>query len=193
MWPKYYFDKISALCLSHIAQNQRGQLMSDMKLQGTTVTICDWNGRVVWTSSNDIMTKSGDFAWEHIEPSMRKEAETAFSRVVAIRETFVLEFENEREECFRCWLWPLASPDTAVCVLTISIPAELKLLTPRERDVLGFLALGHTTKEIAADIDVSTSTVHSHLRKAREKLSLHNMEAITGFAARYCHPHAAPS
>ena len=78
-------------------------------------------------------------------------------------------------------------------MLTIGIPAELKSLTERERDVLGHLAMGNTTKEIAKELDVSTSTVHSHLRKSREKLSLNNIEALTGFAARYCHPHAAPT
>ena len=167
--------------------------MPDTTLQGTYVTICDWQGQVVWHSRSDAIVKSGDFAWQGLQEDAVEQAKTAFSRAVTLRGKVVIEFESKRNEFFRAWLWPLHSPDMAVCVLSISIPREMKLLTEREREVLSRLGDGLSTREIAADLDVSTSTIHTHLRRSRQKLGLEGMEARTGFAARYCRPFGAPT
>lgn len=43
-------------------------------------------------------------------------------------------------------------------------------LTPREREVIGFVAEGLTTKEVAELIGLSFATVRTHVEHAREKL-----------------------
>lgn len=43
-------------------------------------------------------------------------------------------------------------------------------LTPRQRQVLGALARGRQTKEIARDLGVSEATVKTHLARACERL-----------------------
>jgi DNA-binding CsgD family transcriptional regulator len=160
--------------------------MPDATLDGTYVCICDWHGRVIWISGDHPLAKPGDLVWQHLEDESQEMAKIGLARVVSLGEQATLELTNRRGDHFRSWLWPLQSPEIAVCVLSITIPKELGLLTDREREVLGLLALGHTTREIAKELDVSASTVHTHLRRAREKLSLPSVESLTGFAARYC-------
>ena len=57
-------------------------------------------------------------------------------------------------------------------------------LTARERQVLQLLAEGKATKEIAAHLHVSVSTVESHRRAIMEKLDLHSVAELTKFAIR---------
>lgn len=167
--------------------------MSDVMLEGTNITICDWRGQIIWQSARMPLAKPGDLAWEHLINESAELAKTWFSRVVSLREEATMEFENKQGQHFRAWMWPLEKPDVAVCMLSISIPKELKSLTIREREILELLALGRPTREIAQALDVSASTVHTHLRKARKKLAMPSVESLTGFAARHCHPQAAPN
>ena len=166
--------------------------MENTTLEGTYVAIYDWHGRVTWISGKETLAKEGDLAWEHLAEELQDGAKQVFSRVVTLRETATVEAQNQAGDHFRIWLWPLHSPEAAVCTLAIRIPKELSLLTEREREVLGLLATGHAVRDIVIELDVSASTVHTHLRKARTKLCLPNLESLTGFAAKYCHPHAAP-
>ena len=55
----------------------------------------------------------------------------------------------------------------------------------RERDCLRCLAQGKSTRDITKELDIGLSTVHTHLRRSREKLGLTTAEALIGFAARY--------
>lgn len=47
-------------------------------------------------------------------------------------------------------------------------------LTPRELDVLAFLPLGKTNREIAAELHLSEGTVKQHLRSTYKKLGVSN-------------------
>ena len=162
--------------------------MSDTTLVGTSVVICDWRGRVIWVSGTEPLTQPGDFVWEHVAEEFRETAKVAFARVVTLSEPIKLEWQNSRGACYRAWLWPMQSPDAAVCILAIAVPKELQLLTDREREILSLLGEGRSTRGIAAALELSKSTVHTHLRRAREKLSLPSVESLASFAARYCHP-----
>ena len=55
-------------------------------------------------------------------------------------------------------------------------------LTPRELDVLAFLVMGKTNREIAASLNLGQSTVKSHLSSIYEKLGVSNrtQAAMTG-------------
>lgn len=48
------------------------------------------------------------------------------------------------------------------------------LLTPQERNVLNLLSLGHTNKEIAATLRISSSTVKKHVQSLLRKLQVKN-------------------
>ena len=153
------------------------------------VMLCDWRGHCLWTSARDALTKVGEFIWTHAAPASREEMKSAFAKVVALRETVQLEVVDERgARRLKGWMWPLDSPDVAVCILAVPVPTNLVLLTQRERDCLELLAEGIETREIARRLDVSVSTIHTHLQRTRTKLSLPSMDALISFAARYFYP-----
>jgi len=59
---------------------------------------------------------------------------------------------------------------------------ELAQLTPREQQVLDYLAQGFLYKEIADAMTISFDTVHSHIRKIYEKLHVRSRtEAVNKF------------
>jgi DNA-binding NarL/FixJ family response regulator len=57
----------------------------------------------------------------------------------------------------------------------------LARLTPRERDVLGHMAQGHTNATIAAQLHVSQSAVEKHVNAIFDKLGL---SQTTGYSRR---------
>ncbi len=61
---------------------------------------------------------------------------------------------------------------------------HLKLLTPREIEVLRLIAEGLSTKEIAAQLDISFKTVVSHRTHLLEKLGIHESATLVRLAVR---------
>jgi two-component system response regulator NreC len=55
-------------------------------------------------------------------------------------------------------------------------------LTEREREILVLLAEGHSVKEIATRLDLSTKTVDAHKYNLMSKLDLHNKAQIVKYA-----------
>ena len=55
----------------------------------------------------------------------------------------------------------------------------LALLTAREREVVGMVATGWTTKEIAISLSVSPRTIESHRANIAEKLETTSIAEIT--------------
>ena len=56
-----------------------------------------------------------------------------------------------------------------------------EVLSSRERDAIRLYAQGFSTREAAAEMDVSPSTVEGSLARARTKLGLHNRREIVRF------------
>lgn len=59
---------------------------------------------------------------------------------------------------------------------------EAVRMTPREREVIGLIAKGHSNKEIATALTMATHTVKSHVRNIMEKLALHSRLQIAAYA-----------
>lgn len=59
---------------------------------------------------------------------------------------------------------------------------EIDQLTPRERDVLRWIARGYTYKELARELSISTRTVESHVSSVLRKLQLSNRHQLTRWA-----------
>jgi DNA-binding NarL/FixJ family response regulator len=57
-------------------------------------------------------------------------------------------------------------------------------LTKREREVLALLASGESDSDIAASLYISTSTVHSHLDRIRDKTGARRRAELTSLAHR---------
>lgn len=59
-----------------------------------------------------------------------------------------------------------------------------ELLTPRELDVLSYLALGKAKKEVANLLGISLKTVDHHASHIMDKLDIHDRVALARFAIR---------
>ncbi len=60
----------------------------------------------------------------------------------------------------------------------------LAKLTPRQQQILEFVAQGHNTKEMAYRLKVSTKTIESHRLQLMERLEIHNISGLVRFAIR---------
>lgn len=72
----------------------------------------------------------------------------------------------------------------------MSVPesaSPLNMLTPREQEVLRFIARGESAKEIAAQLHISITTVRNHTQKILAKLGLHTKLEAVAVAFRYKH------
>jgi len=75
----------------------------------------------------------------------------------------------------------LITPRTIATLLAKrrSIEAQLDRLTPREKEVLRLMAEGLPSRQIAADMGISYTTVRTHIRSLGSKLAVHSkLEAI---------------
>ena len=63
-------------------------------------------------------------------------------------------------------------------------PDPLAALSEREREVLGLLAEGRSTKEAAARLCLSVKTVESHRKAVMDKLDIHSIAELTKVAIR---------
>ncbi len=59
---------------------------------------------------------------------------------------------------------------------------ETEELTPREKLILKHVALGHTNKEIASKLFISTHTVISHRKNITRKLDIKTVSGLTVYA-----------
>ena len=62
---------------------------------------------------------------------------------------------------------------------------QLRVLSPRELEVLKLVAEGHTNQEIADQLILSIKTVQAHRANVMEKLGLENITQLVRFAIRY--------
>jgi DNA-binding CsgD family transcriptional regulator len=87
----------------------------------------------------------------------------------------LLEVPSARRECISTLPPPPPSrvPDGLADVdgpEMATAAADLDSLTPRERDVLSLLVMGHTQKEVAERLHLSTKTVETHRARLSDKL-----------------------
>ncbi len=160
--------------------------------EATIVVLLDWQGRVVWVSSENPRREPGQAAEQYVREDFRATVQEAVAEVVNHRKSQELQVVNEIGDHYRVWLWPLDSPDVAVCALAVHVPDELALLTNREQDCLKLLAYGLSAGKIAAKLKIAVSTVHTHFKRARVKLGLSSLESLISFAARHCDTFSHP-
>jgi predicted ATPase/DNA-binding CsgD family transcriptional regulator len=65
------------------------------------------------------------------------------------------------------------------------VETDVASLTPRERDVLGLIAAGRSTKEIAAALVVSVPTVERHITHIYQKIGARGRADATAYALRH--------
>lgn len=65
------------------------------------------------------------------------------------------------------------------------VAEALRVLSPRELEILKLVAEGHTNQEIADQLILSIKTVQAHRANVMEKLGLENITQLVRFAIRY--------
>lgn len=60
--------------------------------------------------------------------------------------------------------------------------ASLKRLSSRQRQILRLVAAGKSTKQIAADLSISVTTVNTHRAQLMRRLDIHDVASLTRFA-----------
>jgi len=178
---------------SQVLPSSAAQVTSNVTLADTHVLLCDWHGHVVWKSGTGDRIAIGEEIWKYAAAKSKESLREAAAKVVTLREKCTIEAESDRGEHFRFWMWPLAQPEVAVCILGLRIPSQLALLTERERACLQCLARGMSTRDISEELTIGLTTVHTHLRRARAKLGATSAEALVGLAARYFFASPEPS
>jgi two-component system response regulator NreC len=73
-------------------------------------------------------------------------------------------------------------PELGAELLRRKVRQEAEPLTPREREVIALLALGHTNAEIAENLVLSVRTVESHRARIHEKLGLTSRSEVVRYA-----------
>ena len=79
---------------------------------------------------------------------------------------------------------PSAAPTSTGAAGTSGTSATSVRLTDREREVLRLVARGETDAEIAAQLVLSTHTVHRHIANIRTKLDVPSRTAAAAWALR---------
>jgi DNA-binding NarL/FixJ family response regulator len=57
-------------------------------------------------------------------------------------------------------------------------------LTPRQREILRYIAEGKTTKEIARLLNISAKTVETHRTQLMDRLDIHDVAGLVRYALR---------
>jgi FixJ family two-component response regulator len=65
------------------------------------------------------------------------------------------------------------------------VVARLDLLTARQREVMGHVVAGQTTKQIAARLGASARTVEVHRKQVMEKMKSESLAELVALAVRY--------
>ena len=73
-------------------------------------------------------------------------------------------------------------PRPALAVVRESPDVRAQRLTAREVEVIGMLAAGHTTPDIASRLQISTLTARNHIQNVLEKLEVHSKAEAVAFA-----------
>ncbi len=79
----------------------------------------------------------------------------------------------------------MASTDQQHRPKVSSPPQDLRVLTPREVEVLTLVAEGRTNQEIADRLVLSIKTVQAHRANVMEKLGLHDITHLVRFAVHH--------
>lgn len=61
----------------------------------------------------------------------------------------------------------------------------LDILTAREREILQLIAESHSTKEVAAKLNISVKTAENHRTNLMKKLDLHDVASLTRYAIEH--------
>jgi PAS domain S-box-containing protein len=155
--------------------------------------IADRDGRITWL--NDAAKRAfGDRAGEPFTDVVAPEYVSVVQRQLARklrRGVPVTDYEVEvlmrdgRRRHVDISSVPIPGGDDCHAVFGVVLPSRRRVkpgaakLTPRQREVLGYLAEGASTEDIASALHLSKETVRNHVRQLLRALGVHSrLEAV---------------
>ncbi len=142
-------------------------------VEGREIMIHTKVGRPLWLHVSTIVVPGGApslFTMVHIFHDVTRQVET---EILLGKVQSLLGSEGDLPDGSR-----MSAPESA---------SPLKVLTPREQQVLRFIAHGESAKEIAKQLHISTTTARNHTQKILAKLGLHTKLEAVAVAFRYKH------
>ena len=94
----------------------------------------------------------------------------------------ILRTVDKSEEASPAAREAASPPAPALFAIRESPDARARKLTPREIEVLGMLAAGYATPEIASRLHISTLTARNHIQNILEKIEVHSKAEAVAFA-----------
>jgi len=130
----------------------------------------------------------------HDEAIHVQEALERGARAYVVKDALPAELELALNAAYsgQLFISPKVSAKTLAPLLPHTHPASqpvngMAALTPRQRQILRQLGQGHTTKEIAAQLGVSSKTVETHRARMMETLGCRRANELLLLAARHVH------
>jgi len=129
------------------------------------------------------------FLTMHADPAYVTEAFRVGASGYLLKRSAASELVSAIQEVLkgRSYVTPLATKDMLETFLGRALaPGKLPSeLTPRQREVLQLVAEGHSTKEIAAILNLSVKTVEFHKARLMRQLSLRGTAELTKYAVQH--------
>lgn len=177
-------EELIARLSTHIINSRLLQSARDaLDSSGRTVLACDLNGNVLWGSQKAIdFLKSTDETSRDI--SWNKWIAECANRPVSSVQPF------ETEELTFQYIGMTAAPEILIKPMRRmshskeNVLAEAFDLTPREAEVLYWLTLGKTNRDISAILGLSARTVNKHLEQIFQKMGIDNRTSAAVMADR---------
>ncbi|MEM9940527.1 MAG: helix-turn-helix transcriptional regulator [Planctomycetota bacterium] len=90
----------------------------------------------------------------------------------------------ESESGYQIWSFSIGWNSLAKGAFALRNPLIPNRLSPQEHRVMLAMSTGMNIKTISTEYNISISTVHTHLRRVRQKVGLKSHEAVYGYATR---------
>lgn len=177
-------EELIARLSTHIINSRLLQSARDaLDTSGRTVLACDPNGKVLWGSQkaieflNTTDAAALDASWSKWVANCANRPVSAVSPYETNELTFQYIGMTSAPEI-------LIKPMRRMTHSKENVLAEAFELTPREAEVLYWLTLGKTNRDISAILGLSARTVNKHLEQIFQKMGIDNRTSAAVMADR---------
>ena len=177
-------EELLARLSTHIVNSRLLQSARDaLDTSGRSVLACDMNGRSLWGSQ-----KANEFLKE-TDPQLRDPAWQKWVAGCANKPVSAVPPFETSEHSFQYIGMTSSSeilikPMRRMSLKKENVLAEAFELTPREAEVLYWMTLGKTNRDISAILGLSARTVNKHLEQIFQKMGIDNRTSAAVMADR---------